>query len=266
MHLDVVDLRAFYYRTQLGRLAQRALQEALRRLWPETRGLTVVGYGFAAPMLRPFLADARRVARPDAEPAGGHALAARRPQRRRPGRGDPLADRGRLRRPPDRRPRPRDLRAPRRAPRRDLARPRPGRPRGLHRPQPLRPLGPPRRHALRLRPPLQPRPARGRPPPATASSPSAMPAPSTRRRPTAASGSSGPTSGSASAAASTRAPSPAPFSSRHRSRSTPGRPAARKVTIPGPLDVLEGLAGPARTRRRLHLPRAPLPAPARADR
>ena len=61
MHLDVLDLRAFYYRTHLGRLAQRALQEALRRLWPETRGLTVVGYGFAAPMLRPFLADARRV-------------------------------------------------------------------------------------------------------------------------------------------------------------------------------------------------------------
>ena len=30
MHLDVVDLRAFYYRTRLGRSAQRALQEALR--------------------------------------------------------------------------------------------------------------------------------------------------------------------------------------------------------------------------------------------
>lgn len=61
MHLDVVDLRAFYYRTPLGRSAQRVLQEALRTLWPETRDLTVVGYGFAAPMLRPFLADARRV-------------------------------------------------------------------------------------------------------------------------------------------------------------------------------------------------------------
>lgn len=61
MHLDVVDLRAFYYRTKLGRSAQRALQEALRRIWPETRGLTIVGFGFAAPMLRPFLCDARRV-------------------------------------------------------------------------------------------------------------------------------------------------------------------------------------------------------------
>jgi SAM-dependent methyltransferase len=61
MHQDVLDLRAFYYRTRLGRSAQRALQEALRGLWPETRGMTVVGYGFAAPMLRPFLRDARRV-------------------------------------------------------------------------------------------------------------------------------------------------------------------------------------------------------------
>ena len=61
MHLDVVDLRAFYYRTPLGRSAQRALQEALRQLWPETRDMTVAGFGFATPMLRPFLADARRV-------------------------------------------------------------------------------------------------------------------------------------------------------------------------------------------------------------
>lgn len=61
MHLDVVDLRAFYYRTKLGRSAQRALQESLRRLWPETRDMTVVGFGFAAPMLRPFLSDSDRV-------------------------------------------------------------------------------------------------------------------------------------------------------------------------------------------------------------
>lgn len=61
MHQDVVDLRSFYYRTRLGRTAQRALQDALRGLWPDTAGMTVVGFGFAAPLLRPFLADARRV-------------------------------------------------------------------------------------------------------------------------------------------------------------------------------------------------------------
>lgn len=61
MHLDVLDLRAFYYRTKLGRAAQRALQDGLRGLWPETRDLCVVGFGFAAPVLRPFMTDARRV-------------------------------------------------------------------------------------------------------------------------------------------------------------------------------------------------------------
>lgn len=61
MHLDVVDLKAFYYRTRLGRSAQRSLQEALRGLWPDTAGMLVVGFGFAAPMLRPFLRDGGRV-------------------------------------------------------------------------------------------------------------------------------------------------------------------------------------------------------------
>ena len=61
MHQDVLDLRAFYYRTRLGRTAQRALQESLRALWPDTHGLTLAGFGFAAPLLRPFLADARSV-------------------------------------------------------------------------------------------------------------------------------------------------------------------------------------------------------------
>ena len=61
MHLDVVDLKAFYYRTQLGRVAQRAVRTQLEQFWPSVRGQTVVGFGFAAPMLRPFLADARRV-------------------------------------------------------------------------------------------------------------------------------------------------------------------------------------------------------------
>lgn len=61
MHLDVLDLRAFYYRTKLGRSAQRSLQEALRDMWPSTAGLNVAGFGFAAPMLRPFLEESRRV-------------------------------------------------------------------------------------------------------------------------------------------------------------------------------------------------------------
>ncbi len=61
MHLDVVDLRNFYYRTGLGRAAQRAVRDQIVELWPEAKGQTVAGFGFAVPLLRPYLADARRV-------------------------------------------------------------------------------------------------------------------------------------------------------------------------------------------------------------
>ncbi|MEM1345739.1 MAG: methyltransferase domain-containing protein [Pseudomonadota bacterium] len=60
MHLDVVDLRRFYYTSRLGRLVQLTLRERLRWLWPDVRGLTVVGFGFAAPFLRPFRDEAAR--------------------------------------------------------------------------------------------------------------------------------------------------------------------------------------------------------------
>lgn len=65
MHLDVLDLRNFYYRTPLGRAARRAVRARMLSLWPATRsevtGQTVVGYGFAVPLLRPYLGAARRV-------------------------------------------------------------------------------------------------------------------------------------------------------------------------------------------------------------
>lgn len=61
MHLDVLDLRNFYYRTKLGRVAQRAIRDAVVRIWPHAKGQTVAGFGFAVPLMRPYLADARRV-------------------------------------------------------------------------------------------------------------------------------------------------------------------------------------------------------------
>lgn len=61
MYLDVQDLKNFYYRTNLGRVAQRAVRQQVLDFWTPAKGETVVGFGFAAPLLRPFLADARRV-------------------------------------------------------------------------------------------------------------------------------------------------------------------------------------------------------------
>lgn len=61
MHLDVLDLRNFYYRTPLGRVAQRSIRDQVVAMWPDHKGQTVAGFGFAVPLLRPFLPAARRV-------------------------------------------------------------------------------------------------------------------------------------------------------------------------------------------------------------
>jgi len=61
MHLDVVDLKSFYYRTKLGRTVKSTLQNWIADHWTDTEGQTVVGFGFACPFLRPFLGSARRV-------------------------------------------------------------------------------------------------------------------------------------------------------------------------------------------------------------
>lgn len=61
MHLDVKDLRNFYYRSTLGRAAQKAVRDEVRALWPNVAGQTVAGFGFSVPLLRPFLPEARRV-------------------------------------------------------------------------------------------------------------------------------------------------------------------------------------------------------------
>ncbi|MFV0294414.1 MAG: class I SAM-dependent methyltransferase [Paracoccus sp. (in: a-proteobacteria)] len=63
MHHDVIELRRFYYSRSLGRVAQRILRERLVANWPvgKVTGMSVAGYGFAVPMLRPYLTQARRV-------------------------------------------------------------------------------------------------------------------------------------------------------------------------------------------------------------
>ncbi|WP_371226034.1 methyltransferase domain-containing protein [Roseovarius sp. 2305UL8-3] len=61
MHLDVQDLRNFYYRSALGRAVQKTVRGEVAKLWPEAKGQTVAGFGFAVPFLRPYLPEARRV-------------------------------------------------------------------------------------------------------------------------------------------------------------------------------------------------------------
>ncbi len=63
MHHDIADLRRFYYQRSLGRVVQRILRDRLVTRWPAQgcTGMNVAGFGFAAPMLRPYLATARRV-------------------------------------------------------------------------------------------------------------------------------------------------------------------------------------------------------------
>ena len=50
MAADVVDLRDFY-RTLLGQVARRMIRRAVRRMWPDLRGLRLLGIGYPAPFL-----------------------------------------------------------------------------------------------------------------------------------------------------------------------------------------------------------------------
>lgn len=63
MHHDIEDLRRFYYQSALGRVVQRILRDRLTGRWraETSKGMNIAGFGFAAPMLRPYLTHARRV-------------------------------------------------------------------------------------------------------------------------------------------------------------------------------------------------------------
>ena len=60
MQPDVTDLRQFY-QTGLGTVARDGIGPRLRDAWPDTRGMTVLGLGYATPFLAPFRAEAGRV-------------------------------------------------------------------------------------------------------------------------------------------------------------------------------------------------------------
>ncbi len=60
MWTDVVDLRDFY-QSSLGHTARRLIRRRIREIWPDVRGLRLLGLGYATPYLRPYLSEAERV-------------------------------------------------------------------------------------------------------------------------------------------------------------------------------------------------------------
>jgi len=60
MWTDAIDLRDFYA-TSLGGVARRMIRRHIRALWPEVKGLNVLGVGYVTPFLNPFRNEATRV-------------------------------------------------------------------------------------------------------------------------------------------------------------------------------------------------------------
>src|SRR5882724_6408891 len=59
MASDVVDLRDFY-RSVLGQVARRMIRRAIRRVWPELRGMRLLGIGYATPFLSALSGETER--------------------------------------------------------------------------------------------------------------------------------------------------------------------------------------------------------------
>jgi SAM-dependent methyltransferase len=59
MAADVVDLRDFY-RSALGQVARRMIRRAIQRVWPDLRGMRLLGIGYATPFLSALSAETER--------------------------------------------------------------------------------------------------------------------------------------------------------------------------------------------------------------
>ncbi len=60
MHQDIAELSAFYDRA-MGVHVRELIAGQIRARWPNVRGLTVMGLGYATPYLEPFVGEAYRV-------------------------------------------------------------------------------------------------------------------------------------------------------------------------------------------------------------
>jgi SAM-dependent methyltransferase len=59
MPSDVVDLRDFY-RSALGQVARRMMRRAIQRVWPDLRGMRLLGLGYATPFLAALAPETER--------------------------------------------------------------------------------------------------------------------------------------------------------------------------------------------------------------
>lgn len=60
MSLDVVDLRDFY-KSDLGQVARGMIRRAVRRIWPDLKGVRLLGIGYPTPFLTSLLPESERV-------------------------------------------------------------------------------------------------------------------------------------------------------------------------------------------------------------
>jgi SAM-dependent methyltransferase len=60
MYRSAYDLKAFY-NGKVGRVVRRVLQDRIRAFWPDTRGMRIMGCGYAVPYLRIFKEESERV-------------------------------------------------------------------------------------------------------------------------------------------------------------------------------------------------------------
>lgn len=61
MRPDITDLRTFYASRQ-GQIARRLIHHQIKTLWPDLRGLNLLGFGYAAPFLAGLDGAARTIA------------------------------------------------------------------------------------------------------------------------------------------------------------------------------------------------------------
>ena len=59
MNYSVYDLKNFY-REKSGALVRRILSRHIRDVWPDVRGMRLMGCGYALPYLRPYMQEAER--------------------------------------------------------------------------------------------------------------------------------------------------------------------------------------------------------------